>query len=216
MQRDLALRRRPGRVFHESGRTAERLLRLQHTDQVNSPLTEATDTGITEIEQRLRSLGVTNTMTPQVEVYGPRAPQNPPQVGYPSISYNAPDLKRFSGKAGEYQTITDSIEAIERQALLECRGDEAAKVKLSMSLFCMNLKGDARAYLGMLTSTEKESWEKLKEVYIYKFKTERDLKAKQSRDPQDHEKYTPVYKKRKATRKKSAAKLLPPNPLYHS
>ena len=43
----------------------------------------------------------------------------------------------------------------------------------------MNLKGDARAYLGMLTSTEKESWEQLKEVYIYKFKTERDLKEKQ-------------------------------------
>ena len=118
-------------------------------------------------------------MPPQAEVYGPRAPQNSPEAGFPSISYNAPVLKRFSGKAGEYQTITDFIEAIERQALLECRGDEAAKVKLSMSLFRMNLKGDARAYLGMLTSTEKESWEKLKEVYIYKFKTERDLKAKQ-------------------------------------
>ena len=48
-----------------------------------------------------------------------------------------------------------------------------------MSLFRTNLKGPARAFLNMLTTTEKESWDKLKEVYIHKFKTERDVRAKQ-------------------------------------
>lgn len=46
-------------------------------------------------------------------------PQNTPEVGYPSISYNAPVMRRFSVKTGKYQTITGFIEAIERQALLE-------------------------------------------------------------------------------------------------
>ena len=95
-------------------------------------------------------------MPAQAEVYGQSAVPEPPETGYPNISYNAPLLKRFAGKSGEDQTITDFIEGIERQARLECRNDEMARVKLSLSLFRSNLKGDARSYLNMLTSTEKE------------------------------------------------------------
>lgn len=155
------------------------MARLQHPEEEVSFRAEAEVTDINELERKLSSLEVANLMPAQAEVYGQRAQQDPPEVGYPNISYNAPPLKRFSGKSREYQTITDYIESIERQAKLECRNDESARVKLSLCLFRTNLKGDARSYLNMLTSTEKDNWEKLKEVYTFKFKTERDLRARQ-------------------------------------
>ena len=152
---------------------------LQHPDEEVSFPAEAEVTDIIDLERELSLLEVANSMPAPAEVYGQRAQQDPQEVGYPNISYNAPPLKRFSGKSGEYQTITDFIESIERQAKLECRNDAPARVKLSLSLFRTNLKGDARSYLNMLTSTEKDNWEKLKEVYTFKFKTERDLRARQ-------------------------------------
>ena len=85
-------------------------------------------------------------MPSQTEVYGQRTPPAPPRVAYPSISYVAPVLKRFSGKTGEFQTINDLIEAIERQARLQYRNNDAGMVKLSLSLFRTNLKGPARSY----------------------------------------------------------------------
>ena len=127
---------------------------------------------------RLKALEVTNSMPAQAEVYGQRAAPELPEMAYPNISYNAPPLMRFSGKSAKYQTITDFMEAILRQAMLECRNEELARVNLSLNLFHSNLKGDARSYLNMLTPAEKEDWAKPKEVYIYKFKTERDLRAK--------------------------------------
>ena len=155
------------------------MARLQQTDPETIPLSETEDTEVTELESRLRSLEVTNEMPSQAEVYGQRTPPDPLGVEYPSISYNAPVLKRFSGKTGEYQTINDFIEAIERQARLQYRNDDAGMVKFSLSLFRTNLKGPARSYLNMLTTAEKDEWEKVKEMFVYKFKTEKDLRAKQ-------------------------------------
>ena len=65
IQRDLALRRRLERVFHESGRTAERLLRLQRTDSENSLSRETDKRDVKEIRFRLSALEVTNSMPAQ-------------------------------------------------------------------------------------------------------------------------------------------------------
>ena len=155
------------------------MARLQQTDSKTIPLLETEDTEVRELESRLRSLEVTNKMPSQAEVYRQKTPPNPPGVEYPSIPYNAPVLKRFSGKTGEYQTINDFIEAIERQARLQYRNDDAGMVKFSLSLFRTYLKGPARSYLNMLPTAEKEDWEKVKEMFIYKFKKEKDFRAKQ-------------------------------------
>ena len=52
-------------------------------------------------------------------------------------------------------------------------------MKLQLSLFRTNVKGDARAHLNMLATPEKEDWSKIRQIYIGKFKTERDVRAKQ-------------------------------------
>ena len=155
------------------------MARLQQTDLETIPLLGTEDTEVTDFESRLRSLEVTNEMPAQAEVYGQRTPTDPARVEYPSISYNAPVLKRFSGKTGEYQIINDFIEVIERQARLQYRNDDAGMVKFSLSLFRTNLKGPPRSYLNMLTTAEKEDWEKVKDMFVYKFTTKKDLRAKQ-------------------------------------
>ena len=48
-----------------------------------------------------------------------------------------------------------------------------------MRLFRTNLRGDARDMMNMLTPTEKDSWEEVKTIYIAKYKTEKEKKAKQ-------------------------------------
>ena len=85
----------------------------------------------------------------------------------------------FSGKSKDNQGITDFLEAIEAQAGVECRQDETRKEKLQLRLFRTHLRGDARDMMNMLTPTERESWTQAKTLYIAKYKTERDKRAKQ-------------------------------------
>ena len=178
---DSALRRRLARAFYESGRIQKRFCGQGETGE-NSPVQgntlEVGRTHSTRIHWRQAS--ATGSEPPSLESMPKgRGADNQADAMYPMISYNAPALKRFSGKAGDHQSVTDFIEAIERQAKFECRNDEATKVKLQLSLFRTNLKGDARAHLNMLTTQEKEDWSKIREIYIGKFKTERDVRAKQ-------------------------------------
>ena len=154
------------RAFHESGQIVERLKRLRLTYGEAQPTTEQfTEDAIVKMpagaDGRSRSTPLGTDMI------------------YQNISYHTPPLKRFSGKVSEYQLIVDFIEVTERQAHLECHNEEVARVKLLMSLLRTNLKGPAREFLNTLMPTEKEDWGKLKETYIYKFKTERDVRAKQ-------------------------------------
>ena len=172
---DRALRERLKRAFHESGKLYQKS-NLRPADVEPPHNTDNLDPRRQGKGHRKKtSLSNITKPTPVPVEEKPEFVKMP----YATINYSAPVLKRFSGKSGEHQSITDFIEALERQAGFEYRDDDVAREKLLLSLFRTNLKGSARSFLNMLTPSEKEDWTKLKEVYIYKYKAERETKAKQ-------------------------------------
>ena len=131
--------------------------------------------------RKRKSLTKTEKPTPLSEISS--APKPEPLEGENGmatyITYGAAQLRPFTGKTKDHQGIVDFLETIENQAATECRQDESGKEKLQLRLFRTHLRGDAKSMLNMLTPAERDDWRQIKAIYIRKYKTERDLRAKQ-------------------------------------
>ena len=119
---DSALRRRLTRAFYESGRIQKRFRGQGETGRkspVQANTLEVGKTYSTVIHSRQAS--ATGSAPASIEgMPEGRGADNQADAMYSMISYNAPASKRFSGKAGDHQSVTDFIEAIERPAKFQC------------------------------------------------------------------------------------------------
>ena len=173
-------KRRLARVFHENG--VFRRLTDNHP-ALPSPDTRTVDSGgpSWKTHRKRKSLTKTEKPTPLSTISNDPSPESSKEESTMTtyITYGAARLRPFSGRTKDYQGIVDFLESIETQAAAECRDDESGREKLQLRLFRTNLRGDAKNMLNMLTQTEREDWRQVKAIYIRKYKTERDQRAKQ-------------------------------------
>ena len=173
------LKKQLGLAFHESGKL-NRILQEQGVGRKNTnvePLTPSPSGHRTH--QRQRSIPNTGQPRPLPESSKPPPELDPTPEEMTSFVKYATSLQTFSGRSKDNQGILDFIEAIETQAGVECKKDEEKREKLQLRLFMTNLRGDARDMMNMLTPIEKDSWEEVKTIYIAKYKTKKEKKAKQ-------------------------------------
>ena len=90
------------------------------------------------------------------------------------VNINLPPVRKFSGEDGDPHGITDFIARIEKNIEHEYGEDETGKESSMVSTFREYLSGDAKDYWGMISKEDKRNWEKIKTIYIKKFKTERE------------------------------------------
>ena len=95
----------------------------------------------------------------------------PPQAVRPNVNINLPKIKKFRGKDDDAHGIIDFIGRIEKNANYEFPEDDDSKKESQISTFCTYLGGEAKMYWGMLSRDDRGSWEKVKAVYIKRFKT---------------------------------------------
>ena len=147
-------------------------------------MTDTVDSGSTGPFRKIhrRNVSLTNTGLPKpVEnlALKPKEQEQTKMANY--ITYGAVQLRPFSGRSKDHQSIVDFLETIENQVGVECTGrqDDSVREKLQLRLFRTHLRGDAKSMLNLLTPSEKDDWKQVKEIYIAKYKTERDQRAKQ-------------------------------------
>ena len=173
-------RRRLGRLFHETGQRNRKLLERQaaYTSLKNDSTVEP---GAAFAKGHRKRKSLTNPLKPTPLESKPEKPveQEDPIESMGTYFNYSLQIKPFSGRSKDYQSIVDFLETIESQATAEHRSDVAAREKLQLRLFRTNLRGDARSMLNMLTPAERDDWGQIKTLYIAKFKTERDQRARQ-------------------------------------
>ena len=179
------MKRQLARIFYERGEL-ERTIR-NNREALQSLVTDTVESASTgTVRKRHRqNISLTNTGLPKpVDKLAPE-PKQPQQQEEEEpemptyITYGAAQLRPFSGKSKDHQGIVDFLETIENLAGVECRQDKGAKEKLQLCLFRTHLRGDAKSMLNLLTPAEKDNWRQVKAIYIAKYKTERDQRAKQ-------------------------------------
>ena len=99
----------------------------------------------------------------------------------PGVSYNLPPIRRFTGRKRDRDVygILEYIAQVEEHAGYTRRASESAQRSAKLSLFKTNPQGKAKSYLMGLIDSEKNDWDALTAIYIRKYKTDQDRKAKE-------------------------------------
>ena len=99
----------------------------------------------------------------------------------PGVSYNLPPIWHFTGRKRDRDVygILEYIAQVEEHAGYTRRASESAQRRAKLNLLKTNLDGKAKSYLMGLIDSEKNDWDALTAIYIRKYKTDQDRKAKE-------------------------------------